>query len=267
VDTHSPRAEELRRLLDVVAGLAPDELGRISEPIVKDELAIVEFLTQRANNPISNDNALNDSTPILLYHIPPTDTRPSVLEEHVAPMLSKPSNARTGHHQPTDDPAWSFVAPEMATLDIHAPFSPAEAVHKTESVMSSSSVPGPLRPPPPRGLAAQLATIYADRDSTGRDNASEDAQVRRSSVLQNDQSLYAGSPLALDRLNQPIADQFATGDQMLSSDFGLDQTSAANIGTWWNDIGTNLSVSQNSAGSFNPFALAQFGQIEEGDSK
>jgi hypothetical protein len=61
VEPNSARAEELRRLLDVVAGLTPDELGRISEPIVKDELAIVEFLTQRANDPSTNTDISNSA--------------------------------------------------------------------------------------------------------------------------------------------------------------------------------------------------------------
>jgi len=267
VEPNSPRAEELRRLLDVVAGLAPDELGRISEPIVKDELAIVEFLTQRANDPNNSEGALNNSAPIPPYHILSGEQRPALLERRDT-SASRQSNEVAAFRQQhaSDDPAWSFVAPGMATLDVHAPFSPGGVANKAGSDVSTSSVPGPLRPPPPRGYHGQSASsVFADREN----NFFQQSQNASPARSQAQQSPYQSSNLALQGLSQTIHDQSYSHDQQgITGDFNVDSSVMPNLDSWWNDIGGNLAINQNTPGNFNPFALAQFGQVEEGaDSK
>jgi hypothetical protein len=272
VEPNSARAEELRRLLDVVAGLAPDELGRVSEPIVKDELAIVEFLTQRANDPNNSEGALNNSAPIPPYHILSGEQRPALLERRDTSASRQSNEVATFRQQHAgDDPAWSFVAPGMATLDVHAPFSPGGVVNRAGSDVSTSSVPGPLRPPPPRGYTGQASTsMFGDREGGNAHNGflqqSQNVSPARSQIQQ---SPYQSSNLALQGLSQTIHDQSYSHDQQgISGDFNMDSNVMPNLDSWWNDIGGNLAMNQNTPGNFNPFALAQFGQVEEGaDSK
>lgn len=270
MEPNSPRAEELRRLLDVVAGLAPDELGRISEPIVKDELAIVEFLTQRANDPNNSEGALNNSAPIPPYHILSGEQRPALLERRDASASRQSNEVATFRQQhASDDSAWSFVAPGMATLDVHAPFSPGGVANKAGSDISTSSVPGPLRPPPPRGYTGQSSSsIFGEREgSMSHHNYLPQTQHASPTRSQVQQSPYQSSNLALQGLSQTIHDQSYSHDQQgITGDYNVDTNAMPNLDSWWNDIGGNLAMNQNTPGNFNPFALAQFGQVEE-DSK
>jgi hypothetical protein len=269
VEPNSARAEELRRLLDVVAGLTPDELGRISEPIVKDELAIVEFLTQRANDPNTTDGVISNSAPIPPYHILSGEQRPALLERRDT-SASRQSNEVAAFRQQhaSDDPAWSFVAPGMATLDVHAPFSPGRQANRAGSDVSTSSMPGPLRPPPPRGVNSQSG-LFNDREGNIHNSFGAHGQNMQSSPARSQvpQSPYQNSNYALQGLSQAQEQTFSQEQQGLGGDFTVDQSPMPNLDAWWNDVGGNLAISQNTPGNFNPFALAQFGQVEEGDSK
>lgn len=196
VDPTSIRADELRRLLDIVAGQAPDELGRVSEPIVKDEMAIVDFLTQKANAGSSNGQPIRSSAPIPPYsHILPghrptrrmdssNDAESSSRARAASDTLRRPHMAGTSSDpsiQPRppylSDPAWSFVAPGMSQISVQSPFGPSESTRKT-------LVPGPLRPPVPRQGFFQRPTASSE---TNRSRGSQSSQSQ--SQQQQQQSL------------------------------------------------------------------------------
>lgn len=171
MDPNSARADELRKLLDVVAGQALDEQGRISEPIVKDEMAIVDFLTAKANS--SNAQNLRNSAPFPPYsHIlplhrnPPTNReqrpvredssslrpRSESMSQNQRPSARTPgisvsaSSPRATEQQASPwqnaDSAWSFVAPGMNQIDVQQPFGQPSSLGN-----SMQRVPRPLRPP------------------------------------------------------------------------------------------------------------------------
>ena len=285
----SPRAEELRRLLDVVAGLAPDELGRVSEPIVRDELAIVEFLTQRASQPMDGGGVSGPASVSSYSVLGGGDQRTSMADptDESAETMAQYQQQQQQQQPPRpgmDDSAWSFVAPGMAGLDVQQPFSPvprAPSEVSMAAMSAASGLPGPLRPPPPRGLAAQLAAIYGDSKQPGSQSqfGSLEHSVQGSPARAQSQQLTydAASMVALQNLeSQQQQQQVPGGDAGFppatnnsgdgtagGGDLAMDQTAMAHLDNWWND----LSMGQNTPGVFNPFALAQFGQTEEGDTK
>lgn len=271
MEPKSQRAEELRRLLDVVAGLAPDELGRVSEPIVKDELAIVEFLTQRANDPDARNEALNNSAPIPPYdHLIPSD-RQSIASD--TSRERRPSDVMQISPRPmaSDDPAWSFVAPGMAGIDVHAPF----AMGGSHQGSSSHLTPGPLRPPTGKNRPANINTAPWNDD---RASDTSHRRQRSSSAMSHDtlQSSFLRPPPHISPHQQahmalqatPIVPEavLQNFDNGSNADFDFDNSTMGNVDAWWNDIGTNLSMNQNTPGNFNPFALAQFGEGGEVDN-
>lgn len=96
MDPDSPQADELRHLLNVVSGRARDEQGSMSEPIVKEELAIVEFLTAKsttkpnataangagANGQPRNPDGSDENTPVdLLLGLAKTNSGRRAAEE------------------------------------------------------------------------------------------------------------------------------------------------------------------------------------------
>lgn len=238
LEPNSPRADELRRLLDIVAGLAPDENGRVSEPIVKDELAIVEFLTQKA------------SAPHTTQAFTPRRRLSNASEkraDNASMSFGLPSATITAERRgPASDPAWSFVAPEMAAIDVHQPFAPQPS--------QSDSFPGPLRPPQNRSISTdhQFASLYSDMPPPNGPRPLQSPAGSRT------------SPKARD--NPVVADEFSI--QNLSAAFPNGQLAADN---WWNEnmaaLGMGLPANSSTTGEmgFNPFALAQFGQAEEVD--
>lgn len=270
VDAASPRAEELRRLLDVVAGLAPDEQGRISEPIVKDELAIVEFLTQRANNTSAQEQALNNSAAIPPYsHVlssrtnataqrfgqqhkqsnrsdaQKTDRQQSVSSH---PSLKSPQQDRRHGQDPSnqypdvpqaapEDSAWSFVAPDLNTIDVHQPFI------DSGRGMTETRMPGPLRGPARPRQNSLLEQAYMDSASyQPRTNEGPERNI-----LLGDAEQQAG---------------LQAYDNQFSSELDLSGSNATNLDAWWNDTFGQLPT--NAGGSadtgFNPFYLSQLGQ-------
>lgn len=265
------RAEELRRLLDVVAGLAPDDLGRISEPIVKDELAIVEFLTQRANDPDSQSDSLNNSAPIPPYdHVLASGRRTTSFDSS---RDQRPTDlTRISPRSTADDAAWSFVAPGMASIDVHAPFATGAGSERSGISASSRATPGPLRPPPTRNSLAAPAAHNRSPDihhirhrSSSAISASQDplqSTYMRPQPLPSPQQSIAGS--LQDVHHNPPNAMMNGYDDPMDVGFGYD----GNVDAWWNDIGNPLSMNaQNTPGNFNPFALAQFGEGEVDNSK
>lgn len=244
LEPNTPRADELRRLLDVVAGLAPDEQGRISEPIVKDELAIVEFLTQKAK---TGEADTNNSAPVPPYsHVLPDNQKaPSSNKRESFGLAAAASNAE--RRGPASDPAWSFVAPEMATIDVHQPFS------SNGSSSGQLPVPGPLRPP----QRERLQSASDGGDLRYGDMAPPAAQTSSSS------SVTRPSP----RMTAANGSEFSM--ESLNAAFPNGQLATDGQDNWWNEnwaalgIGHPANSSTTGDMGFNPFALAQFGQAEE----
>ncbi|KAJ9107031.1 hypothetical protein QFC19_002900 [Naganishia cerealis] len=271
LDAASPRAEELRRLLDVVAGVAADDQGRISEPIVKDELAIVEFLTQRANNTSAQEQALNNSAPMPPYsHVlsargSSAAQRFGQQQQQQSPVSSMkiqdsdrqvmPSNAVApipsqggqdtvdvpAHYtevqpqQAPEDSAWSFIAPDLNTIDVHQPFV------DRERGLGEHRMPGPLRGPARSRQTSLLEQAYTD--SARQDGTSAERNP-----------------------TMPDADQ-QTGlqgyENQFSNELDLSGSNATNLDAWWNDafgqLPTNATGVNGDVG-FNPFYLSQLGQ-------
>lgn len=170
LDPDSPQADELRHLLNVVSGRARDEQGRLSEPIVKEELAIVEFLTAKnptkatpsaANGAAQKQRAANgegsdENTPVdLLLGLAKTNSgrraaeeerrqlrlqqRREMEEQRMAQRRSM-SSTSNGNNQMSSASPWGYVAPQMPGLDVHQPFG-------SQNASGMRRLPRPLQPP------------------------------------------------------------------------------------------------------------------------
>ncbi|WWD20339.1 hypothetical protein CI109_104815 [Kwoniella shandongensis] len=158
LDPDSPQADELRQLLNIVSGRAPDAQGRISEPLVKEELAIVEFLTAksqtnksaRAPAPNRSDSTADDQTPVdLLLGLAKTRSGRRAAEEEKRQLRIQAYRELEEQRQATRRNAaagnissspWGYVAPQMPGLDVQQPF----------GNNSEKRVPRPLQPPATR---------------------------------------------------------------------------------------------------------------------
>ncbi|WVF68076.1 hypothetical protein IAT40_002839 [Kwoniella sp. CBS 6097] len=159
LDPDSPQADELRQLLNVVSGRAPDAQGRTSEPLVKEELAIVEFLTAksqstkpRAPAPSSGSgtttNPPDDQTPVdLLLGLAKTRSGKRAAEEEKRQLRlqayreieeQRQAARRNSGAQNISSSPWGYIAPQMPGLDVQQPFG------------NGKRVPRPLQPPPTR---------------------------------------------------------------------------------------------------------------------
>ena len=147
VDPDSPQADELRQLLNIVSGRAPDSQGRTSEPLVKEELAIVEFLTAKTNysKAASDDKPSkgDDQTPVdLLLGLAKTRSGKRAAEEEKRQIrLQQLREAEEQSIQKRNggmSSPWGYVAPSMPGLDVHQPFGQSQR----------GRAPKPLQPPP-----------------------------------------------------------------------------------------------------------------------
>lgn len=284
MDPNSTRADELRKLLDVVAGQALDEQGRISEPIVKDEMAIVDFLTAKANS----NSSLRNSAPIPPYsHILP-ELRGPGKEKSVARdasagraraestsqqniQLEQDQMSRASWQSP--DSAWSFVAPGMAQIDVHQPFGGSNPVQR---------LPRPLRPPrstrqrsdsgasnasPPTGSMVSMpqGTGYQGHIYQSSPNQPQVSPLRPAESLlrtafdvntaASDNDAEASSS-GLGQEFQPMYDAIQDASLNLFSDPWLDGAYAM-LG-----MGEGAQGGPSGDVDFNPFALSQFGQAD-----
>jgi hypothetical protein len=170
LDPDSPQADELRHLLNVVSGRARDDQNRMSEPIVKEELAIVEFLTAKStykpNTAAANGNAngqsrsaegSDENTPVdLLLGLAKTNTgrraaeeerrqlrlqqRREQEEQRQAVRRTLSSNSSTNSSNPVSSSPWGYVAPQMPGIDVHQPFG-------SQAQQGGPRLPRPLQPP------------------------------------------------------------------------------------------------------------------------
>lgn len=154
VDPDSPQADKLRHLLNVVSGRAPDAQGRVSEPLVKEELAIVEFLTAKTNSakllsapsdPSQRSSTNEDQTPVdLLLNLAKTRSGRRAAEEEKRQLRLQTAReaqekAAGGRANGMSSP-WGYQVPQMPGLDVQQPFGNPLAFRG----------PRPLQPPPPK---------------------------------------------------------------------------------------------------------------------
>lgn len=145
----------MRRLLNVVSGRAPDSNGRVSEPLVKEELAIVEFLTAKTNAAPSSSSSVIRETPVdLLLGLAKTRSGRRAAEEERRQLRQQA--AREVQEQSASAAAlasgsggqqrggmssspWGYKPPSMPGLDVVQPFDMSG--HRRDG-------PRPLQPPP-----------------------------------------------------------------------------------------------------------------------
>nr|ODN91630.1 nuclear protein [Cryptococcus depauperatus CBS 7855] len=157
LDPDSSQADELRQLLNIVSGRLPDFQGQISEPLVKEELAIVEFLTAKNQsktsrpppNRLQDGTAGGDETPVdLLLGLAKTRSGKRAAEEEKRQLRLQAAREREEQRQAAQHNAgvgnistspWGYVAPAMPGLDVQQPFG-----------NPNKRVPRPLQPPPTR---------------------------------------------------------------------------------------------------------------------
>lgn len=173
VDPESAQADKLRHLLNVVSGRAPDSQGRTSEPLVKEELAIVEFLTAKTNSAAASSSGTagssgsskaratgakggKEETPVdLLLGLAKTRSGRRAAEEEQRQLRlqafreqeeqrnaargGSSSSGRQQQQQQSQSP-WGYQPPSMPGLDVQQPFGSD----------GSRRQPRPLQPPPSR---------------------------------------------------------------------------------------------------------------------
>ncbi|BEI88770.1 uncharacterized protein CcaverHIS019_0201320 [Cutaneotrichosporon cavernicola] len=168
LDPESPQADELRHLLNVVSGRARDEQGSMSEPIVKEELAIVEFLTAKnpskaqaavangAQNGAARTEPSDENTPVdLLLGLAKTNSGRRAAEEEKRQLRLQQAREQEEQRQArrrvmqqangsgVPNP-WNYVPPQMPGLDVHQPFGARRPPPQL------GSLPRPLQPPSQR---------------------------------------------------------------------------------------------------------------------
>jgi hypothetical protein len=266
VDPNSSQADELRHLLNVVSGRAPDEQGRTSEPLVKEELAIVEFLTAKANSskrarPLAAPNEQNpdDETPVdLLLGLAKTrsgkraaeeEQRQLRLQQHRELEEQRLATRTNGTTSP-----WGYVAPQMPGLDVQQPFGNG----------GQRKVPRPLQPPPSRrsDAASEWSSNLMDNimnpPTFVPQSQSPVRSIRTDSFASPMQQISPYQTMAHMPLPSP-------GQQMFSQQQldGMHQFGTASLdGFDFGDLGLGVPQANEENGQFNPFALAQ--NFEEG---
>ncbi|KAK8849709.1 hypothetical protein IAR55_005044 [Kwoniella newhampshirensis] len=208
LDPESPQADELRQLLNIVSGRAPDAKGRISEPLVKEELAIVEFLTAKsqtnksARAPVPNrsESTSEDQTPVdLLLGLAKTRSGRRAAEEEKRQLRiqayreleeqRQAARRNAGAGQISSSP-WGYIAPQMPGLDVQQPF----------GNNNEKRVPRPLQPPPTRRADGSIPDstnwspelAYALSQQQAQNQAQ--AQMQQQQNQQNQQNQNATFP-------------------------------------------------------------------------
>ena len=283
VDPESPQADELRQLLNIVSGRAPDNQGRTSEPLVKEELAIVEFLTAKTNykqaaNSADRTQRGDDQTPVdLLLGLAKTrsgrraaeeEKRQIRLQQYREVEEQRASAKRTGGMSSP----WGYVAPSMPGLDVQQPFGQSN---------QRGRMPRPLQPPPAKRPNGQQDSpwgndIFANlandvmQPQFNQSPRRSDPSPHRGSFGQQSANSFSLSPFA-SMSNMPLPspssnipnDLFNSNPNPNMSTNDVSQQFGQNIldGFDFSDLGLNFGTTAPSQGldaaSFNPFALAQ----------
>ena len=286
MDPDSPQADELRQLLNVVSGRAPDAQGRTSEPLVKEELAIVEFLTAKTNatskpstsaqnHSTDRPSRTEDQTPVdLLLGLAKTRSgRRAAEEEKRQSRLQQDreveeQGAAARRNNGMGSP-WGYVAPQIPGLDVQQPF----------ELSGQRRSPRPLQPPPRKSdgttatwspdifnsLKQMRAPQFLSRSPSQPTLPSPHRDSLASYPAPPQMSPFAGtSTLPLPSPSQTM-DNSGPGEMLFNTQDGTHQFGQANVDSFdFSDLGlgTRLQSTPTEGGSFNPFALAQ--TAEEG---
>ena len=273
LDPQSPQADELRNLLNVVSGRSPDTNGVISEPLVKEELAIVEFLTAKSTPAMSKQPSHermtrgDDQTPVdLLLGLAKTRSGKRAAEEEKR-QLRLQQQMEVEEQQATAQPngagmssPWGYVAPSMPGLEVQQPF----------GANGSRRAPRPLQPPPSRknqdrGYQSLQPSVVGQPTPT-RPEQPFDFSHPLDNMSNDSQQQQTFDPFA--NLT-PATDQPSAGfttSMPNQSDFGAMQFGQGNMDAFdFTNFGLEVTPpTGNEAASFNPFALAQNHFLEEG---
>lgn len=258
VDPESSQADKLRHLLNVVSGRAPDANGKTSEPLVKEELAIVEFLTAKTSAPAPRGK---DETPVdLLLGLAKTRSGRRAAEEERRQLRQQAAReveeqrAQQKRQAGMASP-WGYKPPSMPGLDVVQPF---------DMTGQRREGPRPLQPPPARKPAlswspevpAEPRPQYKSPENIFPSPSQQQFNLDMNYQLPQFQPIipttsptqtldpFSGSMDLFPNLN-PQGTQF--GNPMDQFDFS--------------NLGLNLDNNQTGLGGFNPFALPQ---TEEG---
>ncbi|ORY34710.1 hypothetical protein BCR39DRAFT_585668 [Naematelia encephala] len=263
LDPGSPQADELRHLLNIVSGRAPDAQGRTSEPLVKEELAIVEFLTAkgtsgRSSQPISaKGDERDDQTPVdLLLGLAKTRSGRRAAEEEKRQLRlqqfreaeEQRAGRASGNGNGMSSP-WGYVAPQMPGLDVQQPFGMTSQQRRA---------PRPLRPPPSKRSDENQWPSTQSEDMY--QHLPELSPTRQ--MIQPPQQLPS-FPVQMQDTSPLDQDFFgASGGTDIN---GVSQFGNAPIDSFdFADLGLGVpqaDLAENN--NFNPFAIAQM-QLEEG---
>ncbi|CAD6577076.1 MAG: hypothetical protein TREMPRED_001854 [Tremellales sp. Tagirdzhanova-0007] len=268
LDPDSPQADELRVLLNIVSGRAPDSQGRVSEPLIKEELAIVEFLTAKSSKSKTSqfptarrEQAQDDQTPVgLLLGLAKTRSGKRAAEEEQRQLRLQQS--REVEEQRTASSArvggmispWGYIAPQMPGLSVQQPF----------GIDGPRRAPRPLQPPPMKrtdpsdwspGLLDSIMgspSLHSQRQppAISPDGEQYPSSIQQISPYQSMTNMSLASP----------------GQQMLSLPQQYDDNQLFGTAGFGGFEFGDLSLPSLHAGvdpsQFNPFALAQ--TVEEG---
>lgn len=287
----------------MVSGRAPDKQGRVSEPLVKEELAIVEFLTAKSNASGKSKSARpseqpGDQTPVdLLLNLAKTrsgrraaeeEKRQLRLQQYREAEEARRASSNKGNRDGMTSP-WGYQAPQMPGLDVQQPFAPN----------GQRKVPRPLAAPSKRneqksetpndpwnfglGLESSVSqpTFQSARPSSApfgnHSSTTQQSPVQDLSALHfpSSSSTSSYSQLSMPSLHhQPSLspdNMFAMGGSGGDPNSAPGQMDSMQLfGNAlmdqfdFSDLGLGSGVQNNNVeSSFNPFALAQ-SQAEDG---
>lgn len=278
----------------MVSGRARDDAGKMSEPIVKEELAIVEFLTAKnsgkavaaAANSSSNGPARaegsDENTPVdLLLGLAKTNTGRRAAEEEKRQLRLQQRREQEEQRQAqrrmqtsnmngngglSANP-WNYVAPQMPGLDVHQPF----------GEQGNRRLPRPLQPP--SGRRDSGGASWSPENPFGFNENTRSSPSFNSNILpqqpqqpqfgnngntNNNQQQINLSPYQEMTLPLP-----SPNDQMMTGQNDMFQQSGAGL-EFGTAIGESFDFSnlglprQGTDAGFNPFAIAQTGAGDEG---
>ncbi|BEI80967.1 hypothetical protein CcaverHIS002_0201270 [Cutaneotrichosporon cavernicola] len=272
LDPESPQADELRHLLNVVSGRARDEQGSMSEPIVKEELAIVEFLTAKnpskaqaavangAQNGAARTEPSDENTPVdLLLGLAKTNSGRRAAEEEKRQLRLQQAREqeeqrqarRRVMQQANGSGAWTYTS--------HS----ARAVRRRSSALS----PRPLQPPSQRE-EEKLNTSWSPENPFGFTDRSSPGFGNPNNMMQGFQGQVNLSPYQemgiLPRPREQLALQGAGSAANANNNNNPNNTANNNNAVESNGHSLNFGTGQEFGSAVDNFDFSAFGGPHRG---
>ncbi|KAL7425182.1 hypothetical protein Q5752_000870 [Cryptotrichosporon argae] len=298
LDPDSPQADELRHLLNVVSGRIPDAKGETSEPIVKEELGIVDYLTAKsAPRPaLSLKTGSDEQTADVLLELAQTNSGRRAAEEERRQMrlqqrreadevrlAARARQINGGGAAPGQQHTgagaggpWGYVAPSLVPgFDVHQPFGQQRHLAPMRREPHELRGPKPLQPPPKQGewdeaFGLSDLGMYADGADAGQGQHAH-GHVFNPLAHYDSAPADGGVPmsvgvgvdvLAPDGMGpNAVLGQLGSVDTMFADDLALGVGLGPFASAGQAPAGTQQEF-QAAAGAgdmFNPFAIAQMG--------